>query len=201
MIKRAFDVTVSLVGLIIFFPLLVLVAIMIKLDSAGPIFFRQERIGMQFRPFRIFKFRTMVHDAAAKGGLITFGRDPRITRVGWILRKTKTDELPQLINVLKGDMSLVGPRPEVALYVQAFQKEYEEILKVRPGITDLASLKYRNEEAILGHSDHPEEEYVKRVLPDKIKLAKEYIRRSSLMFDLSVICRTVFKIFDSRLSL
>ena len=200
MIKRAFDVMMSLVGLISLFPLLVLVAVMIKLDSAGPVFFRQERIGMQFRPFRIFKFRTMVHDASAKGGLITFGRDPRITRAGWILRKTKTDELPQLINVLKGEMSLVGPRPEVARYVQAFQKEYEEILKVRPGITDLASLKYRNEEAILGQSDHPEEEYVKRILPEKIKLAKEYIRQSSLLFDITVIFKTLLKVFNYKLS-
>ena len=200
-IKRAFDVTVSLVGLISLFPLLVLVAVMIKLDSAGPVFFRQERIGMRISAFSDSK---VPHHGSqrteATGGLITFARDPRITRAGWILRKTKTDELPQLINVLKGEMSLVGPRPEVARYVQAFQKEYEEILKVRPGMTDLASLKYRNEEAILGQSDNPEEEYMQHVLPDKIRLAKDYVQHSSFLFDLSLICRTMFKLFDYRMS-
>ena len=156
MIKRAFDIVVSFVGLVGLFPLMLLVAALIKLDSSGPVFFRQERIGRGFRPFQILKFRTMIDNAQTKGRLITLAQDPRITRVGRILRHTKIDELPQLINVLNGDMSLVGPRPEVRRYVEAFQKDYEEILQVRPGITDLASLKYRNEEAILGNSDNPE---------------------------------------------
>ena len=200
MTKRLFDIVVSLVGLICFFPLLLLAAVLIKLDSAGPVFFRQTRMGMRFRPFQILKFRTMVQDSSTRGQSITVGDDPRITRVGWFLRKSKIDELPQLFNVLKGDMSLVGPRPEIPEFVNLFRSEFEEILAVRPGITDLASLKYRDEASILGQSETPEDEYVRRVLPDKIKLAKEYIQRSSLLFDLSVICRTVFKIFDFRLS-
>jgi lipopolysaccharide/colanic/teichoic acid biosynthesis glycosyltransferase len=200
MLKRILDIVVSLIGLICLLPLLLLVAVLIKLDSAGPVFFRQERIGKGFQPFQILKFRTMIHDAERTGGLITFGKDPRITRIGRILRNTKVDELPQLVNVLKGEMSLVGPRPEVSRYVRAFQEEYEEILKVRPGMTDLASLKYRNEEAMLGQSDDPEEEYIKHVLPDKIRLAKDYVQRSSVIFDLSLIFRTMFKLFHYRMS-
>ena len=146
------------------------------------------------------KVSPMVEDSSTRFKSITVGDDPRITRVGRFLRKSKIDELPQLFNVLKGDMSLVGPRPEVPEFVNLFRSEFEEILAVRPGITDLASLKYRDEASILGQSETPEDEYVRRVLPDKIKLAKEYIQRSSLLFDLSVICRTVFKIFDFRLS-
>jgi lipopolysaccharide/colanic/teichoic acid biosynthesis glycosyltransferase len=200
LMKRILDIVVSLIGLICLFPLMLLVAVLIKLDSSGPVFFRQERIGRGFRPFQILKFRTMIDNAQTKGRLITFARDPRITRVGRILRQTKIDELPQLINVLKGEMSLVGPRPEVSRYVQAFQKEYEEILNVRPGMTDLASLKYRNEEAMLGQSDDPEEEYIKHVLPDKIRLAKDYVQRSSFIFDLRLICRTMFKLFHYKMS-
>jgi lipopolysaccharide/colanic/teichoic acid biosynthesis glycosyltransferase len=199
--KRLFDIVVSLLGLICFFPLLLLVAILIKLDSRGSVFFSQQRVGMRFRPFQIFNFRTMMEDLSTKGRSITVGDDPRITRVGRFLRKSKLDELPQLFNVLKGDMSLVGPRPEVPEFVNLFRCEYEEILAVRPGITDLASLQYCDEASLLGQSETPEDEYIRRVLPDKIKLAKEYIQRSSLLFDLSVICRTVFKIFDFRLSL
>jgi lipopolysaccharide/colanic/teichoic acid biosynthesis glycosyltransferase len=199
-IKRAFDIVVSFVGLVGLFPLMLLVAALIKLDSSGPVFFRQERIGRGFRPFQILKFRTMIDNAQTKGRLITLAHDPRITRVGRILRWTKIDELPQLINVLKGEMSLVGPRPEVLRYVRAFQKDYEEILRVRPGMTDLASLKYRNEEAILGNFDNPDEEYVMHVLPDKIRLAKDYLRHSSFLFDLRLILKTLFKLFDYRLS-
>src|SRR5205823_3489062 len=131
----------------------------------GPIFFRQERIGKKFRPFFIYKFRTMEHDAPRRDGLITIGADPRITRVGRILRKTKIDELPQLVNILKGEMSFVGPRPEVSHYVALFRRDYEEILTVRPGITDLASLKYRDEAEVLRHAENPQEEYVRHVLP------------------------------------
>ena len=200
MMKRILDIAVSFLALICLLPLLLLVAVVIKLDSWGPVFFRQERIGRGFRPFKILKLRTMIDNAQRKGGLITFAQDPRITRVGRILRQTKIDELPQLINVLKGEMSLVGPRPEVSQYVRAFQKDYEEILKVRPGMTDLASLKYRNEEAILANSDNPEEEYVLHVLPDKIRLAKDYLRHSSFLFDLRLILKTLFKLFDYRLS-
>jgi lipopolysaccharide/colanic/teichoic acid biosynthesis glycosyltransferase len=194
--KRILDILVSLVGLICLFPLLLLAAVLIKLDSRGPIFFRQERIGMRFRPFRILKFRTMVQDSIAGGQSITVGDDPRITRVGWFLRKTKIDELPQLINVLRGEMTFVGPRPEVPQYVELFRQDYEEILKVRPGITDLASIKYRDEAALLAQAENPEEEYVTRVLPDKINLGKEYIRRSSVLFDLTLMFKTFLRLFD-----
>jgi lipopolysaccharide/colanic/teichoic acid biosynthesis glycosyltransferase len=197
--KRAFDIIVSLAGIIFSLPLLALVAVLIKLDSPGPVFFRQERVGRGFRPFLIYKFRTMVQDSHAQGPSITFGRDPRITRVGWLLRKSKIDELPQLFNVFKGDMTFVGPRPEIPRYVELFKHDYEEILTIRPGITDLASLKYRDEAALLGHSDNPEEEYIRRILPDKIRLGKDYLQHSSFLFDLSLILKTLVKLFDYKM--
>jgi lipopolysaccharide/colanic/teichoic acid biosynthesis glycosyltransferase len=200
MMKRMFDIVVAAVALVVLFPLLVLTALLIKLDSPGPIFFRQERIGRNFRPFGIYKFRTMVQEASAHGGLITVGEDRRITRVGRILRKTKVDEIPQLINILKGEMAIVGPRPEIRYYVELFRRDYEEILKVRPGLTDLASLKYRDEASLLGKAANPEAEYMTRVLPEKIRLAKDYLRRSSFLFDLSLILKTLFKLFDYRMS-
>jgi lipopolysaccharide/colanic/teichoic acid biosynthesis glycosyltransferase len=193
--KRLFDVALSCVGLLFLSPLLLLVALLITLDSRGPVLFRQERMGRGFRPFLIYKFRTMVQDAPHLGGAITFGADPRITRIGWLLRKTKIDELPQLINVLRGEMSFVGPRPEVRQFVELFRRDYEEILTVLPGITDLASLKYRDEAECLGSCENPEEEYATRVLPEKIKLAKEYISRSSLGFDSMIILRTLLRLF------
>ena len=200
MMKRMFDIVVAAAALVVLFPLLVLSALLIKLDSPGPIFFKQERIGRNFRPFWIYKFRTMAQDAPARGGLVTIGEDARVTRVGRLLRKSKIDEIPQLTNILKGDMALVGPRPEVRYYVELFRRDYEEILKVRPGLTDLASLKYRDEAALLGKAANPEDEYRTRVLPDKIRLAKDYLRRSSFLFDLSLILKTLFKLFDSRMS-
>jgi lipopolysaccharide/colanic/teichoic acid biosynthesis glycosyltransferase len=199
-IKRTFDILVAAASLLLLSPLMVAAALFIKCDSKGPVFFKQERIGRGFRPFLIYKFRTMRQDFDHKDRQITVGADPRITRIGGFLRKTKIDELPQLINVLKGDMSFVGPRPEVRQYVQAFQKDYEEILKVRPGITDLASLKYRDEASLLAKAKDPEEEYVTHVLPDKIRLAKDYLQRSSFLFDLSVIVKTLFRILDYRTS-
>lgn len=192
--KRFFDLTVSAAGLLILSPVLLLVALLIKLDSQGPVFFRQERIGRNFRPFSIYKFRTMVVDAPQRGAAITAGGDPRITRFGRLLRKSKIDELPQLINVLRGEMSLVGPRPEVPKYVELFRQEYDDILRVRPGITDLASLKYRDEAAVLAAAQNPEQEYVRRVLPDKIRLAKEYTSRLSFWYDLRLILKTLFRI-------
>lgn len=193
MMKRAFDIVVALVGLVLLFPLLALAALLIKFDSQGPVFFKQERIGKGFRPFWIYKFRTMRQ--ASDGPLLTVGQDPRITRIGQFLRKTKLDELPQLINVFKGEMSLVGPRPEVREYVELFRSDYENILKVRPGVTDMASLKYQDEAKVLGQFKNPEEEYVKRVLPDKIRLAEEYVSRSSFFFDLGLILKTLPKLF------
>jgi lipopolysaccharide/colanic/teichoic acid biosynthesis glycosyltransferase len=191
--KRTLDIGVSLIGLICFFPLMLMVALLIKLDSSGPVFFKQERIGRGFRPFWIYKFRTMRQ--ASDGRLLTVGQDPRITRIGWFLRKTKLDEVPQLINVLKGDMSLVGPRPEVRQYVELFRRDYEKILRIRPGVTDMASLKYQDEAKILGQFKNPEEEYVRRILPDKIRLAEEYASRSSFFFDLGLILKTLPKLF------
>jgi lipopolysaccharide/colanic/teichoic acid biosynthesis glycosyltransferase len=196
MSKRIFDVLFALAGLLFLSPLLLLVALLIKRDSPGPIFFKQERMGKGFQPFHIYKFRTMVRDASRRGGPITFGSDPRVTRIGRLLRRTKMDELPQLINVLRGEMSFVGPRPEVRPYVELFRTDYEEILRVLPGITDLASLKYRDEAEVLGHFENPEEEYIKRVLPEKIKLAREYTRRASFLFDITLILKTLLRLFQ-----
>jgi len=195
-IKRAFDIAIAATGLIALLPVMAVVAVLIKCDSHGPVFFKQRRMGRGFRDFLIYKFRTMKQESELTGRLITIGEDPRITRVGRLLRKTKIDELPQLINVLKGEMSLVGPRPELPRFVELFRSEYAEILTVRPGITDLASLKYQDEAKLMGQFTNPEEEYVKSILPDKIRLAKEYIDRSSMFFDLSLILRTLPKLFD-----
>ncbi len=192
MIKRALDVAASSVGLLLLSPLLLLAALLVKLTSQGPVFFRQERVGRRFRRFKIYKFRTMVADAPKLGGQITAGDcDPRITKVGRVLRRTKLDELPQLINVLVGDMSLVGPRPEVPRYVEMFHADYEEILSLRPGITDMASVKYRDEAAILGQHADTEGVYVREILPDKIRLAKRYVAQRSLLLDLKLIFMTV----------
>ena len=193
--KRTFDVIVSTLGLLILLPILLFISLLIKLTSRGSVLFQQERIGRDFRPFLIYKFRTMVADAPRLGGQLTAGEDPRVTRVGRLLRKTKLDELPQLFNVLRGDMSLVGPRPEVRRYVEMFRRDYEQILKARPGITDLASLRYRNESEILGRATNAEEEYVKNILPEKIRLNKEYLGSSSLLYDLGLIAKTVGALF------
>jgi len=198
MTKRAFDLFWSFIGLVFFWPLFAIAAVAIKLDSAGPVIFKQERIGRGFRPFFIYKFRTMVNDAPLKGGALTASGDPRVTRVGRILRQTKLDELPQLINVLKGDMSLVGPRPEVRKYVEVFRERYTMILTVRPGITDLASLKYRDESAILAAAENPEAEYLKRILPDKLRLAEDYVRQASIGLDLRLIVQTLLKLLPGK---
>jgi lipopolysaccharide/colanic/teichoic acid biosynthesis glycosyltransferase len=193
--KRLFDFAVAAAGLLVLSPVMLLTALLIKIDSAGPVFFKQQRVGREFRPFMIYKFRTMIEDAPQRGAAITTGADPRITRAGRFLRRTKIDELPQLINVLKGDMSLVGPRPEVPRYVEMFREDYEEILSVRPGITDPASLRYQNEAELLALSANAEEEYVRRVLPDKLKLAKAYVEHASFFYDLGLILKTTPKLF------
>lgn len=197
MIKRAFDLVVSFCGLVILSPVMLLCAVLVRLTSEGPVFFRQERMGLHGKPFQILKFRSMVQNAPSLGGALTAGRDPRVTRVGAFLRKTKLDELPQLINVFKGEMSFVGPRPEVRKYVEKYPEDYEELLQVRPGITDIASLKYRHETEILGQYPDPERAYVEVVLPDKIALGKEYIRRSSLWLDLKLILMTALRMSES----
>jgi lipopolysaccharide/colanic/teichoic acid biosynthesis glycosyltransferase len=193
-LKRSLDLLASGVGLLLVSPVLAVAAIAVRLDSPGPAIFPQRRVGRNFRPFWIYKFRTMVVDAQQRGAQITAGADPRITRVGRWLRKTKIDELPQLFNVLLGDMSLVGPRPEVPKYVEMFRDDYAVILSVRPGLTDPASIKYRDEAAILADSADPQQEYVGRILPDKIALARDYIARATLASDLAVVARTLLRI-------
>ncbi len=192
--KRAIDVLAAGLGLLVLSPLLLLAALAVRLDSAGPVLFSQERIGRNFRPFRIYKFRTMVSDAEKRGGQITFGADPRITRVGRLLRKLKIDELPQLFNVLVGEMSLVGPRPEVPKYVEMFRDDYVYVLSVRPGITDLASVKYRDEAEQLATADDPQREYAERILPDKIALARQYVDSATLAGDLAIVLKTFVRI-------
>lgn len=189
-----FDIFFSIIGLIVIGPLFVVVAILIKIESLGPVFFIQKRIGKNFKSFNLYKFRSMVPDAPKIGLSITAGGDPRVTKIGKFLRKTKIDELPQLINVLKGDMSFVGPRPEIKKYVDIFYNDYKEILKIRPGITDLASIKYRNESDILGRATEPEKEYIDHILPDKILSAKEYIKNISFIYDLKLIIKTLIKL-------
>ena len=192
--KLLFDLTFSLIGLIVCLPLLIFITILIKLDSKGSVFFIQKRVGKNFKLFNLYKFRTMVADASQRGLQITAGGDPRITRVGRFLRKTKIDELPQLINVFKGDMSFVGPRPEVLKYVEMFRNEYKDILKVKPGITDYAAIEFRNEENVLKKFENPEEGYIKEVLPLKIKLYKKYIEDKNIFSDMKLIVLTLMKI-------
>ena len=191
MIKRAFDVLASAAGLVLLSPIFLLAAVAVRLDSSGPVFFRQARVGRSFKSFSILKFRTMRNGVAPAGGDISVESDPRVTRVGRFLRRVKIDELPQLLNVLRGEMSLVGPRPELPRYVERFRSEYAEVLSVRPGMTDFASLKYRDEAGALAGSATPEDEYLNTILPDKIRLAKDYVRRSSLALDLRLIGRTL----------
>jgi lipopolysaccharide/colanic/teichoic acid biosynthesis glycosyltransferase len=192
MTKRLLDIVLAAIALAILFPVLVIVAVLVRLDSPGPVIFKQQRIGRDFAPFTIFKLRTMANDAS--GLEVTAGGDSRITRVGRVLRRTKLDEVPQLVNVLKGEMSLVGPRPEVATYVDMFREDFEKILVVRPGLTDLASIYYVDEEETLEASGDPITAYVEILLPHKIELAKEYVRTQSLLLDLEIILRTVVSI-------
>jgi len=193
-IKRACDFLAAGVGLVLLSPILVLAAIAVWLDSGSPVFFLQERVGRNFKPIWIYKFRTMVTDADKRGGQLTAGADPRITRVGRWLRQTKIDELPQLLNVLWGDMALVGPRPEVPRYVEMYRAEYAYVLSVRPGLTDPASVKYRDEAAMLSASADPEQEYIQHILPDKIAMAQQYIARATLWSDLGVLVRTALRV-------
>lgn len=190
MAKRAFDLLIAALALLLLSPLLLAVALVIKLDSPGPVFFRQERVGRRGVPFRIHKFRTMREGAA--GLAITVGADPRITRAGAFLRRTRIDELPQLFDVLQGTMSLVGPRPEVPRYVALYPPALRErALAVRPGITDPVSLDFIDEAALLAAAADPEREYVERILPVKVQRQAEYAERASLATDLAVLLRTV----------
>ena len=191
MLKRTFDFLSSLVGLILVSPVLVTIAILIKREDGGPVFYRGVRIGRFGKPFKIFKFRTMVVDAEKKGGPSTADDDPRITKMGKFIRKFKLDELPQLFNVLKGEMSLVGPRPEVKIYVDMFTEEEKAILSVRPGITDWASIWNPDEGAILAGSPDPERTYMEKIRPEKIRLQLKYVRERSFLVDLRIIFETL----------
>ncbi|MGO4325654.1 sugar transferase [Cupriavidus sp. 2TAF22] len=192
LIKRLFDLVASAAGLLVMAPVFAAIAIAIKRESPGPVFFRQERVGLHGRTFHIHKFRTMVVSGEGKGPLITIGADRRITASGAFLRKYKLDELAQLIDVFTGEMSLVGPRPEVPKYVALYPADVREtVLSVRPGITDLASIEYKDENALLGKSADPERTYVEEVMPAKLRYCVEYVRNRSLWLDLRIIYRTV----------
>lgn len=197
--KRIFDFVLATIGLVILSPLFILIALWIKMDSSGPVFFRQTRVGLNGRVFRIHKFRTMRTDAEKIGPQITVGRDARVTRSGELLRKYKIDELPQLIDVLVGSMSFVGPRPEVPRYVDKYPADVKEkALSVRPGITDRASIEFKDENEILGGSSDPEKDYVEKILPIKLKYHLEYVASASLSEDLKLIFLTLKEIFISR---
>lgn len=192
--KRAMDIAISAAALCVLWPVFLLIALVIVIDDPGPVFYRQVRVGRGGRPFRIFKFRTMVVDADKKGLSITVGRDSRITRVGAFLRKTKLDELAQLLNVLCGQMSFVGPRPEVPRYVELYTPYQRQVLLVRPGITDYASIAYRNENDLLAGADDPEKMYIETIMPDKIELNMKYLREISPLADLRLILKTVIAV-------
>lgn len=194
MLKRLFDIICSLVGIIFLFPVFVIIVLAIVINSGFPIFYFQTRVGKNNRDFKLFKFRTMHTDADKKGLLTVGGRDPRVTQVGYYLRKFKLDELPQLFNVLFGSMSLVGPRPEVRKYVDMYNEEQKRVLEVKPGITDYASLEYINENELLAKSENPEQTYIQEIMPAKLKLNMRYIEETGLLTDLTIITRTVQKI-------
>jgi lipopolysaccharide/colanic/teichoic acid biosynthesis glycosyltransferase len=190
--KRLFDVIVAALGLLLLSPLLIAIALWIKLDSPGPVFFRQERVGRGGALFRIHKFRSMRADAPLAGPQLTVGADPRITRAGQVLRRTKLDELPQLIDVLAGSMSLVGPRPEVPRYVALYPAALrDKVLSVRPGITDPASIEYRDESALLARATDPERVYIEQIMPAKLRCAASYVDRMSLANDVRLIGATL----------
>jgi lipopolysaccharide/colanic/teichoic acid biosynthesis glycosyltransferase len=198
MLKRLFDIVASGLGLIVLSPLFLILAIWIKLDSKGPVFYRQVRVGYKNKEFRIYKFRSM-RVGADKGSLVTIGgHDPRVTRSGYFIRKFKFDELPQLINVFLGDMSLVGPRPEVRHYVDYWTPEQMHVLDVRPGITDPASIKFRNENELMEKAEDPEKYYIEVIMQEKIKLYLEYVEKHSFFYDLGLIFKTFWVIVKER---
>lgn len=189
--KRLFDVAAAGLGLILVSPLLLITAALVRVSSPGPVLFRQTRVGRGGEPFTLLKFRTMYTDAEQRGGQLTVGRDPRVTRIGHYLRASKLDELPQLINVVRGDMSLVGPRPEVPRYVALYSEDQRRVLDVRPGITDPASVVYRNESDLMADQSDPESFYVDVLMPEKLRLNLEYQERRTLASDITVIFDTL----------
>lgn len=194
--KRIFDILFASIVLLCFLPIGLIISVVILLESKGGVFYLQQRIGLNGRPFALIKFRTMRKDADKAGKLTVGMRDPRITRSGYFLRKTKLDEFPQFINVLKGEMSIVGPRPEVREYTELYNEEQKRVLTVRPGITDYASLAYFKENELLGKSANPEKTYIEEVMPEKLKLNLKYIDEKGYFKDLKIIWRTFLKVFS-----
>lgn len=195
MLKRSFDIFFSFCGLIILSPLFLIIFVLVKTESKGPAIYKQTRVGKNGKDFSVLKFRSMKQDSESKGLLTVGGKDPRITKTGYFIRKYKLDELPQLINVLIGDMSFVGPRPEVRKYVSLYNESQKKVLNVNPGITDVASIKYRNENELLEGSDDPETFYIKEIMPVKLKMNLEYINDRSFFKDIKVILNTLKTIF------
>lgn len=195
--KRVFDIIASGLGLLILSPLFLVVAIWVKLDSTGPVFYKQVRVGRNNKDFYLYKFRSMRVGSDKKGLITVGGRDPRVTRSGYYIRKYKLDEFPQLINVFKGDMSLVGPRPEVRKYVDLYTPEQMHVLDVRPGITDLASIRYRNENELLAKASDPEQYYRDIVMQDKLRINLEYVRNHSFFGDIALIFKTFLSIIKN----
>jgi lipopolysaccharide/colanic/teichoic acid biosynthesis glycosyltransferase len=193
--KRIFDIVVSFVALVVLSPFFLLLAIAVKIDSPGPVFYKQERVGRYNKNFKIYKFRTMVKDADKIGLPLTTGKDPRITRVGSFIRKLRLDEFSQLLNVLGGSMSLVGPRPEVRRYVDAYTPEYMATLLIRPGITAPSSIAFKDEDKLLNEGGNPEKIYVEKILPQKMKMNLEYMRKISVWNDLRIIFQTIAAVF------
>jgi lipopolysaccharide/colanic/teichoic acid biosynthesis glycosyltransferase len=189
--KRTFDLVMSAIGLFVLSPLFIAIGMLIVVYDGRPVFFRQVRVGHRGRLFRMWKFRTMVRDAEKLGNPLTVGDDPRVTRIGRLLRKSKLDELPQLLNVLVGEMSLVGPRPEVERYVRCYTDEQYRVLELVPGITDAASISYCNESELLGSMVDPEKMYIESIVPEKIRLNLEYAGRADVLSDCAIILRTV----------
>lgn len=195
-VKRIIDFFFSVIAILLFSPFLFLIAVWIKLDSPGPILFRQERVGKLGKPFLINKFRTMIVDAERLGKQLTVGRDPRITRCGTFLRKYKLDELPQLFNIIQGEMSIVGPRPEVPRYVGLYNDQQKQVLSVRPGLTDEASIKYRNENQLLEDAENAEQAYIEKIMPDKLEINQRYIQTLSFKKDFQIVVRTIIAIME-----
>lgn len=195
MLKRIFDISFSFIGILVLLPILLLISLMIKITMAGPVFFIQQRVGKDGKLFMLYKFRTMRVTEFSKAGSFEPGKTSRITTIGRFLRRTKLDELPQLFNVLKGDMSIVGPRPEVEKWVAVYPERWNNVLKVKPGITEKSSVLFRSEESLLTESADPERTYKETILPEKLDLYEEYVSNHSFFGDIKIICITLFHLF------